>query len=190
MTELKRIQIERLEHELPLLKELNRRKTRTHLSEEEEARWLQLYLGILSLFGSRHAGLLEQRNSMRVPCRFRVDLKVDQERFYAMSYDMSLQGLAIEFSDHIHEDAKLSMTIHLSRRRLLGLLPGVTIETHGTVRWKSREANRVGISFDGLSPLDQQRIEDTIFKRIQSQVAEALTRAKADEARDFLMDDG
>ena len=190
MTELKRIQIERLEQELPLLKDLNRRKTSTHLSEEEEARWLQLYLGILSLFGTRHAGLLEQRNSMRVPCRVRVDLELNQERFYAMSYDMSLQGLAIEFSDHIQEAANVSMTIHLSRRRLLGLLPGITIETRGTVRWKSREANRVGISFDSLSQLDLQRIEDAIFKRIQSQVSGALARAKADEARHFMMDDG
>ena len=190
MTELNREQIERIEQELPLLKELNRRKTKTHLSEEEEARWLQLYLGILSLFGSRHAGLLEQRNSMRVPCRMRVDLEVGTERFYAMSYDMSLQGLAIEFSDHIHKDAKVSMTIHPSRRHFLGLLPGSAVETHGTVRWKSREANRVGISFDNLTSHDQHRVEEAIFKRIQSQVLGALAHAKAQDARGLLMDDG
>ena len=93
MTELNREHIERIIEELPLLRELNRRKIGTHLSEEEEARWLQLYLGILSVFGTRHAGLLEQRNSMRVPCRVKVNLRVEEERFYSMSFDMSLQAL-------------------------------------------------------------------------------------------------
>ena len=164
--------------ELPVLRELETRRNAGTISQEDEARWIQLYAGVLRLFGTRHGKLLEQRKAMRVPLRIKVNFSVNGEQFYCMSHDISTQGIAVEFNHRIPEKAEVSMFIHLRPHRLFGLLKGQPIETKSVIRWHSVEANRIGFEFVDLIPGQRKLIEDTVFKQIEHRVQRVIKEGK------------
>ena len=164
--------------ELPVLRELETRRNAGQLTPAEEGRWIQLYAGVLRLFGARHGKLLEQRKSMRVPLRIKVNFSVQGEQFYCMSHDISTQGIAVEFNHRIPEKAQVNMAIHLRPYRLFGLLKGPPIETTSVIRWRSVEANRIGFEFTDLTPSHKKIIEDTVFKQIEQRLQKVIKEGK------------
>jgi hypothetical protein len=164
--------------ELPVLRELETRRNTGKLSPEEEARWIQLYAGVLRLFGARHVKLLEQRKAMRVPLRTKVNFAIKGEQFYCMSHDISTQGLAVEFNHRIPEIAQVTMFIQIRPYRLFGLLRGPPLETKSVIRWRSVEANRIGFEFVDLQPNHRTLIEDTVFKEIEQRVQRVIKEGR------------
>lgn len=164
--------------ELPVLRELETRRNEGKLSPEEEARWIQLYAGVLRLFGARHGKLLEQRKAMRVPLRTKVNFAIAGEQFYCMSHDISTQGIAVEFNHRIPETAEVTMFMQIRPYRLFGLLRGPPLETKSVIRWRSAQANRIGFEFVNLQPNQRKLIEDTVFKEIEQRVQRVIKEGK------------
>ena len=167
-----------IRNELPVLRELERRRNTAPLNPEEETRWIQLYAGVLRLFGARHTRLLEQRKAIRVPLRVKVNFALDGEQFYCMSHDISTHGIAVEFSHRVPKDAHVKMEIHLRPYRFFGFVQGPPIEAASSIRWRSENANRIGFEFENLLPANRKLIENTVFKQVETRLQRLIKEGK------------
>jgi len=164
---------------MPELRKLDGRKNRTGLTTTENQRWSMLYGRIIRLFGQQHESLAEQRRTLRIPLRVKVDYEFNHEKFHSMSHDISINGIAVDFTHIIPLDAVAHMKIGVQFTTFLGLWKKKFIPVDVRVRWISQEANRIGFQFIKLAPHYEEIIQETIYTVLNRKIngsIEAYTR--------------
>jgi len=156
------------------LRRLDTQKNRVGLNSEDNQRWVMLYGRIIRLFGQHHEGLAEQRRTLRVPLRVKVDYEVDKEKFHSMSHDISINGIAVDFKHVIPLNALATMQIGIQFTTFLGLWKKKFIPINGRVRWISQEANRIGFEFIDLESHYKDIIQETIYTVLNRKVTRTL----------------
>ena len=159
---------------MPELRRLDAKKNRVGLDYEGNQRWNMLYGRVIRPFGQQHEGLAEQRRTLRNPLRIKVDYEVDHEKFHSMSYDISISGIANDFTHVIPLNAVAKMKIGIQFTTFLGLWKKKYVPINARVRWISREANRIGFEFVDLAPHYKDIIQETIYTVLNRKVNRSL----------------
>ncbi len=155
---------------VPELRQLEARKNSIGLTEQERERWSILYENIIRLFGQEHAGLAQQRAAFRIPIRLKVDYQINQEKFYSMSHDISINGIAVDFTHVIPLDAIAQMQLGIQFSTFLGLWKKKHIPVKAQVRWIDQKANRIGFQFIGVPYQFQEAIQKEIYSALNHKI--------------------
>ena len=159
---------------MPELRRLDGKKNRVGLDYEDNQRWTMLYGRVIRLFGKEHEELAEQRRTLRIPLRIKVDYEVDREKFHSMSHDISVNGIALGFTHVIPLNAVAKMEIGIQFTTFLGLWKKKFVPINARVRWISQEANRIGFEFVDLAPHYKDIIQETIYTVLNRKVYRSL----------------
>ena len=171
MTDISPDILHEIQATLPELRKLDTRKNIGPLPPEEVQRWSMLYARVLELFGQKYEALGEQRRALRLPFRVKVNYIIDSEHFHAMSHDISMSGIAVDFSRAISLNAPARMEIGIGSSRFLGLWKRPSFHVEGEVRWVSQQANRIGFEFLNLKESHRKLIQDAMFREIEHKIA-------------------
>lgn len=163
---------------MPELRQLDTQKNSIGLTRSEHERWMMLYRRMIRLFGEQFEELAEQRRSLRIPMRVKVDFDIQNEKFHSMSHDISINGIAIDFTHVIPLGAIAKMNVGIEFPTFFGLWRKKHIPLKGQVRWISKEANRIGFQFVGLSPQNQEIIQEAIYTALNKKVVHAIEAYK------------
>ena len=141
---------------------LDKKHSRSGLSDEEYTHWHSHNVSLLRLFGveSSHDG--KERRSIRVPLQLDVIYTIGLVETAAQTFDMSAGGFAIAFCDDISPSAKGAVTFNDAQ-----------ISLAFEVRWVSVEAGRMGCQFTDVDTDALEKIEtvfyDAIFTKLSTE---------------------
>ena len=106
---------------MPELRRLDAKKNRVGLNYEDNQQWNMLYGRVIRLFGQEHERLAEQRRALRIPLRIKVNYEVEHEKFHSMSHDISVSGIAVDFTHVTPLNAIAKMQLGIQFTTFLGL---------------------------------------------------------------------
>ena len=103
--------------------------------------------------------LMEARRRNRAPYKGWVELTLGSERVRAEGCDLSMDGIGIELSSALPEDAKLVSEF---------VLPGITLplELQGRLVWSDPASSRAGVRFERVDPGLAELISNFVAGRL------------------------
>lgn len=164
-----------LSQRLEDLQRLEAQKSQGTLEEADLKEWQELYKLVVPLYGQRHQELVDQRRALRIPYRLKLDV-VNQsgENFHAMSVDISSTGFALTYIGRLDIDERVQLKTTLPPMHWWQRFRPRVLETAATVRWKDREANRVGLEVAPEHPHVKRELESLIFQDIKKRLNREL----------------
>lgn len=164
-----------LSQRLEDLQRLEAQKSQGTLEEADLKEWQELYKLVVPLYGQRHQELVDQRRALRIPYRLKLDV-VNQsgENFHAMSVDISSTGFALTYIGRLDIDERVQLKTTLPPMHWWQRFRPQILETAATVRWKDREANRVGLEVAPEHPHVKRELESLIFQDIKKRLNREL----------------
>ena len=141
---------------------LDKKHSRTGLSDEEYGHWFSHNVSLLRLFGveSTHDG--KERRSIRIPLQLDVSYSIDSTETTTRTLDMSAGGFAVAFNEDVSPSNKGTVTFSDAK-----------ISLPFEVRWVRVEEGRIGCQFTEIDTGALEKIEsvfyDAIYKKLSTE---------------------